>query len=91
MTEIKVSGALKVKGTIELSDMNEALDAKSGSSLIVIPAFIRQYLAATLSMSLDEEDGGVLFENGVWVEDVKGIYDPPIGDDGYSMTVYYVG
>jgi hypothetical protein len=77
------------RNTVDLHDVNESLDGKTGSALIKIPIWFTKNYISIANCSFSEEDGGILFERGIYVDE-----ENDDGDDAlvsFDLTLFYVG
>jgi hypothetical protein len=76
------------RNTVDLHVVNESLDGP-GSALIKIPIWFTKNYISIANCSFSEEDGGILFERGIYVDE-----DNNDGDDAlvsFDLTLFYVG
>ena len=92
MYEIVTTGSVYVntKGTIQIKNMNES--ETGGTTIVEFPVVSSHYYAVSTHLSLSDDDGGVLFEDGIYLSDTTeggtGVGRPL---QNFSLTLYYQG
>jgi hypothetical protein len=88
MYEIVTSGSVNTKGTIQIKNMNEA--KTGGTTIGEFPVVSAKNYGVATHLSLSDDDGGVLFEDGIYLGDTTeggtGVGRPL---QNFSLILYY--
>lgn len=92
MYEIKNAGVTpNTKGTIQIKNLNAP--KTGGTTLVEFPVVSVSAYAVSSFMSLSDDDGGVLFEDGIYVSDTTDLSGTGQASPlmNFSLMLYYQG
>ena len=76
-----------VAGTVILRNLNAAGDAGVGDTLMEFPVIVGSAFAVATFCSFSDDDGGILFENGIFIEDDGGV----LGNQQLALVLFFSG
>lgn len=85
---------VNTNGTIKLENLDSSSSGTSGTVVVQIPVMSQRQFPQTTFVSLADDDGGVLFENGIYLNDTTnvtasgGVEHPLIN---FSLMLFYSG
>ena len=76
-----------VTGTVKLENLTAAGDASSEEVLMEFPVIVGSAYAVATFCSFSDDDGGILFENGIYVNDT----DDVLGNENFALVLFFSG
>mgnify|MGYP003639773570 CR=1 FL=1 len=86
--------SVNTNGTIKLEDLNSARTTTSGTVVVQFPVVSQLQYPSITYCSLSDDDGGVLFENGIYLNDTTNLGGASNTDNplkNFSLTIFYTG
>jgi len=88
-----INPLLSIFGSLDLYNINESYDGKEGSSnsdaIVRIPVQASRFYTTVINISFSDQDGGVLFDRGIYVDETNVIgIDPLVA---FDVNLFYVG
>ena len=81
---------LNTKGTIQIQNMNAA--KTGGTTLVEFPVVSGKGYGLSTFLSISDDDGGVLFEDGIYLSDTtEGVSNTVSPLLNFSLILYYQG